>query len=772
MRSKSNRPAPQMGLAFCALWPFCWKAPEPPAVADPGPAAVVFDSRDAARMPLPNQLLTASGADPLAELERGTPLSPIRALAYINHHEVDGTHAVSGVNAPIYLRFTAPLRASTVTAQNIKVFKLDRDPGGASENNRLGFQDVTGRFRFDYPAGSTGLWLYPRFPLEPGTHYLYLVTNRVLDAAGGRPVQPVEAFRKLLAREPLTGDDAHLEPIRANAADGGTILFSGFAKVLDDLITAADITAVNARDQVAVLGRFVTSNAGSIAPDIIDPAARIPMETALRRFAQGAGRNGLPGKTWDDAITLTARFVREAGAAPGFTGTFWAAATGRKPATLPDSIGEIALGTIASAALGVDPVVVREGGVPMDLSGTEGAVHPRCGVVVPFRDVGRLTGFHHVPVAVPFIYVAPRAPAPDGGYPLVLFQHGICQSKEHMLEMAGALTAGGHAAVAIDLPCHGELARPAVRLGPGDDRDAKDTKRALWAVDLMALGAPLQARTHIQEAAFHLHRLELTAAAGGFSILGAKAPSTTRMSFIGTSLGSIVGAGYLAGNAPFPADEDGLSRAMKGLLNVTGGRVVYLLKDSPAYGPLLDVILKTMNVEKDTPLAHAVLQLTQTVLDTVDPAAMTTPTAPDAPSRLSGRILIQEATSTRFQGNGVPLNGDLAVTNAYTRYLGDALGGREVLGLAQVRMVAPGFCQLGYGSAKRIPAPFLRTLEAGVEIPKTVPAARVGLGWGPGEGYFQFDQRGIHHGSLLEPGLMQSQALHWLESSLAVDPTP
>jgi len=355
---------------------------------------------------------------------------------------VDGTHAVSGVNAPIYLRFTAPLRASTVTAQNIKVFKLDRDPGGASENNRLGFQDVTGRFRFDYPAGSTGLWLYPRFPLEPGTHYLYLVTNRVLDAAGG------------------------------------------------------------------------------------------------------------------------------------------------------------------------------------------------------------------------------------------------------------------------------------------------------------------------------------------FSILGAKAPSTTRMSFIGTSLGSIVGAGYLAGNAPFPADEDGLSRAMKGLLNVTGGRVVYLLKDSPAYGPLLDVILKTMNVEKDTPLAHAVLQLTQTVLDTVDPAAMTTPTAPDAPSRLSGRILIQEATSTRFQGNGVPLNGDLAVTNAYTRYLGDALGGREVLGLAQVRMVAPGFCQLGYGSAKRIPAPFLRTLEAGVEIPKTVPAARVGLGWGPGEGYFQFDQRGIHHGSLLEPGLMQSQALHWLESSLAVDPTP
>ena len=34
------------------------------------------------------------------------------------------------------------------------------------------------------------------------------------------------------------------------------------------------------------------------------------------------------------------------------------------------------------------------------------------------------------------------------------------------------------------------------------------------------------------------------------------------------------------------------------------------------------------------------------------------------------------------------------------------------------------------------------------------------------------DQRGIHHGSLLEPGLMQAQALHWLASSLAVDPTP
>ncbi|HEY4745033.1 MAG TPA: hypothetical protein VIH45_10275, partial [Desulfuromonadaceae bacterium] len=138
--------------------------------------------------------------------------------------------------------------------------------------------------------------------------------------------------------------------------------------------------------------------------------------------------------------------------------------------------------------------------------------------------------------------------------------------------------------------------------------------------------------------------------------------------------------------------------------------------------------------------------------------------------RLSGRIAIQEAV------------GDQVIPNAYARYLGNALGGREVLGAAGAA-VGPNFKQLGYrgGATPRIPALYMFTLAGSTPTPKVdFAAAQSNLAaTAPAEGYFQFDQTGINHGFLIDPrasaantGYAQSQMVNFLLRGVVVDPTP
>jgi hypothetical protein len=184
------------------------------------------------------------------------------------------------------------------------------------------------------------------------------------------------------------------------------------------------------------------------------------------------------------------------------------------------------------------------------------------------------------------------------------------------------------------------------------------------------------------------------------------------------------------------------------------------------------------------------MQVTQTVVDTADPATMTTPLGAGLPSRLSGRLLMQEATSTSFDPTtGSPLNGDLVITNPYNRYFANALGGEAILGLGAPAATAgvlaaidPGFEQLGYVSTKpAIPVQFMLTLTGGAPAPKAGTAAIPGATTGPAEGYFQFNTANIDHGALLDPKYpqnayyLQSQMVFFLGEgalpSMVVDPT-
>ncbi len=722
-------------------------------------------------VPLPNVLATATAKDPLTQYVNAaggvvarpanTPMTPPEALSYINKYEMASTNAVSGVNAPIYIRFSSPVADSTVTAANVKVFQLtpDNATSSSTENAPLGFTDITAMFTFKYTAGSTDLFLFPNFPLSPGTRYMYVVTNRVLDAASGMPVVSSTYFNYLKSKFPLVGPFAGLEPVRANVMSGANIKLSGYAKVMDDLISASATTTVTSRDAIAVMGRFITTGAGFVSKDAI--GTMMPVESALRAFAAGSALGGLTGKTWTNSVTDTT----PAGLTPG---AYWTAVTG-STATLPATVASVVTGTINSAQLSIDPVVAKANaaaaGGNLSSPAVAGAYNPAAGVAQPFRDgTGALTSYYHTDLPVPFVLMT--STTPNGK--VVIFQHGITGQKEQVVAVAGSLTAAGYTVVAIDQPLHGDL------------KISGHTTGAQWGQDFMALGAPLATRTNVQQGAFNLNRLELTMRTGGFAaqgIIPPAPPASVDIKYVSLSLGSVIGSYYLAGNTslntagslPYPYNQTTLNADMKGFFSVPGGRLAYLLQNSPAFGPSINAGLAAKGITAGTPTYHNFFQVTQSVVDTVDPATMTSPLAAGLPSRLSGRIAIQEAV------------GDQVIPNDYTRYFGNALGGRGILNSAAALAVAPGFSQLKYLDGT-LPASFMLTRTGGVvdgaPTGKTDFARAQNVsGTSPAEGYFQFNQTGISHGFLIDNGtpantaLAQTQMVAFLLKGVVIDPT-
>ena len=732
--------------------------------------AVIFDPTTG-DIPLPNVLASAMASNPLtaygapaAARPANMPMTPPEALAYVNIYEMGGTSAVDGMNAPIYIHFTGALDPATVTGANIKVFQTGTSDTDGTENHALAFTDITGMFTVQYTSGGTDLFLFPNFPLQPGTKYMYVVTGRVKDAATGKSVNSSFYFNALKSLFPLEGAFAELEQVRADKLSGSSILLRGYYNTMNDLIAQSATTTIASRDDIAVMGRFITSGAGAVpkmatgASTDFATANLLPMETALRAFAAGStlsSLGGLSGKTWANSFTVGTTFDKN-GTNPT-PDTYWTMVMGATTAA-PATVSAVSLGTVNSADISIDPVISKAAANSgtMNLTGVTGAYNPASGVTQAFRNTGALTGFYHTDRSVPVILIKPVT----SNGKVIIFQHGITGQKEQVVAVAGALTAAGYTIVAIDLPLHGALAVPGHTTG------------AVWGQDFMAVGAPLATRSNIQQAALNLHRLELTMRTGGFAAVAGAAGAglTADIKFVGLSLGSIVGSYYLAGNTTlsttgYPYTQMTLNSDMKGLLSVPGGRLAYLMKDSPAFSPSINAGLAAKGITSGSVSYNQFFQVTQSIVDPVDPATMTTPLAAGLPSRLSGRIAMQEAV------------GDQVIPNTSTRYLGNALGGRGVLGSAGAAL-APGFNQLAYLGGS-IPATFMYTLDSGgVPTPKTAVAATLATATTPVEGYFQFNQTGVSHGFLLDPtgspaatAYAQKQMVYFLTAGIVVDPT-
>ncbi len=802
------------------------EAPVPVTSSTPSANTALFDPAHSV-VPLPNILATAAAVDPISTAwfnpqtgatvagprPYGVPMQPSEALAYVAYREVGGpnygypdttysTHAVSGLNAPIYIAFGGAVDPTTITPSTVKVFQVLPDANNLTENTALGFQDVSGLFNYTsstacpdagLQSNNTALLLFPRVPLTPGARYLYVVTNGVKDAATGGAISATPYFEALKSTVPLTGALAALEPIRANTTSSGAILLSGYAKVMDDLIAnaAADTTTkagagatgIASRAVISLMGRFITTGAGGIRALASDATTLKPVDAMLRAFA--AGQFGA-AKAWTNSITISAVMP---------AATYY----GMLPAPLSSAptshLATVVLGTFHSADLQIDPALA----VPANLAGVDattltggsttaqGPTNPysfSTGITQAVRSSGQLVGFYNTDRVIPFVYFIPAGGAAT--YPTVIFQHGITSQKEAAAAAADTIALSGKATIAIDLPMHGALASPANTIQPGDSAATIAQKQANWGSDFMSLTSLLTTRTNIQQAALNLHRLEILMRTGtpfgtafatysGGAITGYPTPGATgNITFVGQSLGSIVGAYYLAGNTTLdptaghpPYTPTSLQTDMKGFLSVPGSTLAYLLKDSPAFGPTVNAGLSAASGGTVVPGTTAYTQfflVAQTITDPVDPATMTLPLAAGLLSRFTYRLAMQEAV------------GDQVIPNYTTRYLGNALGGRSLFG----GDLDPFFSQLLYNGATTPVAPFmLGTTPTSV---KATAAAYLPTATMPQEGYFQFNQAGIDHGFLLDnstpanTAAAQKQLLFFLGgpggagTSIVVDP--
>ncbi len=742
-------------------------------------------------IPLPNLLLTATTTTPIS-LSPGVPLTPDKALVYINQREVGGTNAAAAVNGPIYVAFAQPVDPATVTSSTVKVYQAIPDANG-TENGVLGFRDISALFDKEMVVNNTAVQLFPKIPLLPGNRYVYVVTGGVKDAATHNSVSNSLTFGFLRYVKPggtsattnladftdpnnparLLGatSAATLEQLRGNVVQGGQIALSGFGKTMDDLVAngTADVsgkaasgagpTGITSRDDIKLMSRFITTGAGATRTVLSNAATQVPVETALWAYANNAAvapfafGAATGARQWSNAASLTT-------VANG-TAQVDAFYTAQNLAAVPhNAIGYVGGGAFESGDLNMDPAVV--GGLAAkpanaDLTGTTGAYNPGTstlpgtGVLQANRpDGATLTGFFHVTRNVPYLFLAPASAPPAGGYPVAIFQHGIGGRKEQVLAMANAVCAAGYAVIAIDLPLHGDL---------GNGRPAAE-----WSSNFISLPSALNARTNVQQAGFNLWRLErvlLQPSADPTGLQGRLAAAGKPISgnpadrrYIGISLGSIVGAYFLAGNSNQTSGSN-----MKALLSVPGGRIPYLLRDSPTFAPTINAGLAAAGVQVGTPSYHQFMLLLQGVVDSIDPAYMTTPIATTAPSRLSGRTVWQEAI------------GDTVIPNSSTRYFANALGGRGVAGSAFD--IAPGWTQVRFASATAPTVPFL--LGPGGLKPSSAPAANAGSG--PTEGYFQFGSTttAASHGMLLDgsanTAAVQKQMVYWLLTGRLIDPT-
>ncbi|MBK9798153.1 MAG: hypothetical protein IPP58_17040 [Holophagaceae bacterium] len=727
----------------------------------PSTTTAIFDPSTGA-VPLPNVLVTATStsitytatttpAPGTLNITPGFPLTPDKALAFVNLKEMGGTQAVSGLNAPIYIGFNAAVDTATVNGSNIKVFQLLPDVPtnpSSTENNALGFVDVSGLFTFSTitltPSG-VGVYALPKVPLLPGARYLYVVTNRVKDAAG-LPVSAAPFFEALKSTTTLTGSFAALEPIRANALVSGTanIQLSGYAKVMSDLIAATATTTITQRGDIALLGRFITTGAGYIPTDPANPtpalaAVRIPVEMALWAWANNApipntvDFSSGESRTWSNAVSGFTQLASET-ATPGSVAAFY---TANGLGTAPNAaIGLIAAGAFESANLQIDPYAV--GGVPANVSisgnitaatgltynpGT--SVLPGSGVLQASRNAtGKLRGFYHTSRTVPFLVLAPATGT--GPYPVAIFMHGIGGQKEQVLGLANTLCASGYVVIAIDQVRHGGLA---------DGRPSAE-----WASNFFMLPSILTARTNVQNSAFNLWRLERilkqptgdpTGLQAAMTTAGKSLSTSGATQYVGQSLGSIVGAYFLAGNSIQTGGSN-----MKGLLSVPGARIGFILKDSPAFAATVNAGLAAAGVPTGSAAYYQFFALAQAVADPIDPATMGTPLSGQTTSRLANRLLVQEAV------------GDTVIPNANGQYFVNAFAGRQgQLG----GDVSVGFTQILRASqtAPAVPYVYGTTLATF----KTAVAAATAAGSGnPAQGVMQYGTPAAPaaHGLLLQ----------------------
>ena len=517
-------------------------------------------------MPLPNDVVWEASDNPNpSEVYLAPAANDSSDMAQLK--QLVNAQGLSGLSPNMFLTIPVTGSVDTSTLQFI-VFRTDDpqlpaflqavatgDQAGAA--TALGQMEIRTQSDFVIATDSGAIKLLPRTPLTPGAAYCVVVRNTLTDSLG-YPVHSSLTMQALKSEQPFAAGSPfiQLEALRAAFNDGSPSLFD-----IEQAITGAATGTAWTRDDVLVMWTLHTA---------ASTLSLTPTTAGSSTVAYPAGGT--------DPFAVTAATFK--GGADAFAPTADASLQWKNPSD----------GTYGATPIGIPFVTYMAAAAAQDASL---AAIPTTGVgniyFGEFQSPTLASNFTSTD-SVPFLLTVPATAEPPGGYPVVIFQHGITRSKTDALPLASTLAQAGYAVLAIDAPFHGD------RTPPGET-----SGQDFFTVNL------LQDRANLYQAATDLwETVDVVKTGIDFDGTVGADLDGSRIQFAAQSLGSIIGSVFLSQETD--VQKMALSNPSALLVNVL---------DTTGL-PEIQALVTSLGYTKGTTSYYVFLDLAQWLLDPVD----------------------------------------------------------------------------------------------------------------------------------------------------------
>ncbi|MDF1836890.1 MAG: lipase [Planctomycetota bacterium] len=564
-------------------------------------------------VPVPSDLLYSGTTDltlNIPGVDDGS--NPLATPVEIALSAMDGW----STSAPFIIEFNTALDAGTLVAgTTVRIFEVTLDTGiapvGGPVNGVVGELAINADFTVGLAPESneSAIRVYLERPLKPATSYMWVLTNGIQDL-DGTPTQKVGEYLLASSLDPFDMG----APIAALQGLVGAQLAAavGQGMVRDDIIMS-NVFTTQGVDQV--LNTFVAITAGQEAAVIAALCGGLPSGCVGEGLAVDPNNTSALAVNMPSTITTADRVPGSPGIADLYTGEL----------TVPYYLTGVTNPSDTAGVINTDPLTER--------------IQARFNFLPPpLQDDHHVTSTNVLPAStgqevIPVLISVPNAGSgqakPMGGWPVVIFQHGITRDRTDMLALADQFAAAGMMMVAIDLPLHGFTTTADPVLFAGYDAAQPGARERIFGLDLLdAMGAAgpdgtvdssgshfinlsnlLLTRDNLRQSMSDL--LHFTLQLGSLDYDGGGADvDPTRFHFVGHSLGGMVGIPFLRlANANFQSAT----------LAMPGGGIAKLLNGSDSFGPRIRAGLLAAGVAEGTPDFEAFLWGAQTAIDSVDP---------------------------------------------------------------------------------------------------------------------------------------------------------
>ena len=607
----------------------------PPAPNDPSTA--LFQPLQGV-LPYPTDVYFSGSTDGTLNIQPANALIPLQASV----NQLDGFSNTAAIRA----RFASPIAASSLTATSVYLAQVVVDSAtkatvGFTRKLVLGtdptIADFSASLATDAGVGNTIVELRPLKPLVPGSGpgatnvgYLVVLTNGVT-TVGGTPAVADTDYANFKAALPTCATITNTSLNGLCKLTGAQLQIAGQALGLNpaNVVLSFSFSTQNTRDTMTVLSSpsittarpITVVNTGATTAALTPPGSPAP----------------LPGHANLYKGTLQIPYY-----------------SSRPTQTNPTA-----------------PLTATWLGGPSALDATSKF----------------LTRFNPVPVAtetisIPVFVTVPNAASPSGGvkpaggWPVLIFQHGLTRNRLDAVGVADSFADQGYVVVSIDLPLHGIGGATAAANPFYDAANERTFNLDFVNNDTLATGPdgkidpsgthfvnvpnPLVTRDNIRQGAIDL--LTLTRSLGSLNLDTDPAAdiNTSRIYFLGHSLGGIVGGVYL-GTA-------GAAEVITGELANAGGGIAQTIFDSPAFGPRIKAGLAAQGITEGSTLYAQFIRDAQTAVDAGDPINYVASASAARP------LLLLQVVGGGTLPSGAASPSDQVVVNSATKRLIDALG--------------------------------------------------------------------------------------------------